>query len=60
MDEKTVNDVLAVRRQFLHGIGHRMEGIVSEGSVTFHYHLGKYTGKLETHEKADEAKEWQK
>ena len=57
MDEKTVNDVMSVRRKFLHGIGHRMDGIIPEGSVAFHFHLGKYTGKHDTNERAVEAKE---
>ena len=57
MAEKTVNDVLTVRRKFLHGIGERMRGLVPNGSVTFHFNRGEYTGKHDVNEKADKAKE---
>ena len=58
MDEKTINDVLAVRRKFLHGIGHRMEGLIFNGSVEFHFnHLGKYAGVNTVKEKGERNKE---
>ena len=57
MDENTVNEVDSARHKFLHGIGRRMEGLIREGNVMFHFHLSKYTGKFTMNQTSDEAKE---
>jgi len=57
MDEKILQNVLNIRRKFLHAIGDRMRGIISNGSVTFHFNRGEYTGVHDVVDKANKAKE---
>ena len=57
MDEATLQQALAERKTFLHMIGERMRGLVPNGSVTFHFNRGEYTGVHDVIDKANRAKE---
>ena len=56
-DTLNIPQALAERKTFLHMIGERMRGLVPNGSVTFHFNRGEYTGVHDVIDKANRAKE---